>query len=259
MKSTKLAYILSLIIYVNIIKNVDSQNRIIGGVDANPYQYKFMAEIIDNSNGDFCGGSILNEKAILTSAHCVSQHPPHYYSVFVGSKFKGQGSKHSISEVLYHETYLSDLGFDHDIAVLAINPPITPDNFTSFTKLPILGPEYGNLCYAAGWGNLGNGTFPDRLQETMVRLIDPVTCQKIENYTTLVNVATHFCAGMSQGGKDSCQGDSGGPLVCLRAGGWVQVGITAFGMECGKAGQPGVYMNLSYFRGWVNRMLMKIV
>lgn len=48
------------------------------------------------------------------------------------------------------------------------------------------------------------------------------------------------------------QGDSGGPLV---ADGDQVVGIVAWGYRCTLDGQPGVYMNITYFGAWVKQTI----
>lgn len=58
-----------------------------------------------------------------------------------------------------------------------------------------------------------------------------------------------ICAGDTKlGGRDACQGDSGGPLVCDGQ----LAGIVSFGQYCGYAAYPGVYVNVSYYRNWIN-------
>ena len=72
-----------------------------------------------------------------------------------------------------------------------------------------------------------------------------------------------LCAGaedLSAGGKDSCGGDSGGPLMCQRSdGAWFQAGIVSFGTEngCGSPGHPGIYVDLSKYLDWMDRILQK--
>jgi secreted trypsin-like serine protease len=56
--------------------------------------------------------------------------------------------------------------------------------------------------------------------------------------------ATMLCAGRTN--LDTCQGDSGGPLFFKAVGpGYIQVGITSWGIGCGATGFPGVYTRLS--------------
>jgi Trypsin len=54
-----------------------------------------------------------------------------------------------------------------------------------------------------------------------------------------------LCAGRTN--LDTCQGDSGGPLFFKAAGspGYIQAGITSWGIGCGATGFPGVYTRLS--------------
>lgn len=53
-----------------------------------------------------------------------------------------------------------------------------------------------------------------------------------------------MCAG-GQEGEDTCKGDGGGPLICpMDDGSYVQTGIVAWGIDCGKNGIPGVYADV---------------
>ena len=38
----------------------------------------------------------------------------------------------------------------------------------------------------------------------------------------------------SSPGRDACVGDSGGPLLGRYRGAWRQLGVVAFGVQCGK-------------------------
>ena len=52
---------------------------------------------------------------------------------------------------------------------------------------------------------------------------------------------------------EPCQGDSGGPLTVSQQphAHHVLVGITSYGLECGKKGQYGIYSKISFYRDWI--------
>merc|ERR1712154_331639 len=62
-----------------------------------------------------------------------------------------------------------------------------------------------------------------------------------------VNIGdTKVCAGT--GTTDTCNGDSGGPLLADNIGQrWSVLGITSFGVECGRPDFPGVYTRVDRY------------
>ena len=51
---------------------VNDAQRIVGGTETAPNKYPWIVALWStDGNYQFCGGSILNQKFILTAAHCV--------------------------------------------------------------------------------------------------------------------------------------------------------------------------------------------
>lgn len=87
------------------------------------------------------------------------------------------------------------------------------------------------------------------MKQIQMDMVDYDTCQDKLRSTRLGQFfqldKSFNCAG-GQGGKDTCTGDGGGPLMCPGYDGYYyQTGITAWGIECGTAGVPGVYANVT--------------
>jgi trypsin len=127
---------------------------------------------------------------------------------------------------------------------MKLSTSIPTSSSISYAKLAASGsdPASGTTLSVAGWGTTSSGgnSLPVNLLKVDVPVISRATCNS--DYGSGRVTSAMFCAGLTQGGKDSCQGDSGGPIV--NAGSRVQLGVVSWGEGCAAAGAPGVYSNL---------------
>ena len=82
------------------------------------------------------------------------------------------------------------------------------------------------------------------MREAQIPITSRAECRTAYASADLIIDATMLCAGRTN--LDTCQGDSGGPLFFkATGGGFIQAGITGWGIGCGATGFPGVYTRLS--------------
>lgn len=106
-------------------------------------------------------------------------------------------------------------------------------------------------CWVGGWGRndfSANGAYQAIQKEVDVPIIDQTTCQNQLRATRLgqnfqLDFPSFVCAG-GEAGKDACTGDGGSPLVCSIGTNWFVIGLVAWGIGCGQANVPGVYVNV---------------
>ncbi|KAH0629213.1 hypothetical protein JD844_011110 [Phrynosoma platyrhinos] len=91
------------------------------------------------------------------------------------------------------------------------------------------------------------------LQEAQVDIIPLYLCNSYNWYAGSVSW-NMFCAGSEDGEVDTCQGDSGGPLMCYFPTDkkYYLIGITSFGVGCGRPKLPGIYVRIINYRKWVD-------
>jgi hypothetical protein len=233
-------------------------------------------------DGQFCGGTLIDDQHVLTAAHCVTYEPD---TVAVASGLRvvaktktlsnsdslgtGETGARRVIEVFIHPGFGENAGdgFHNDVAVLRLAEPVS-----GASTVRLIGADEGALwgagaggvnAFVAGWGDTDpldkrdpDSKFPATLRQTTVPLHSDATCSATVGggYGTAFERATNLCAGTLQSGTtlgtDSCQGDSGGPLTVSAPDGYRQIGVTSWGEGCAEH-TFGSYSRIDALRGWI--------
>ncbi|KAL2717985.1 trypsin-1-like [Vespula squamosa] len=235
--------------------------RIVGGSEANkgefPYQVSLQWGLSLANCRHFCGGSILNDRWILTAGHCILAVPS------IG-KFVVKAGKHNIryseikeqtvevSESFVHELYKGGVN-PYDIALVKLKTPLQLNDSVKKIGLPKSESIPKGNVTLSGWGSVSKTSvaeMPDILQKAILPVVNLETCKdalyKLIGPSPLHS--TNVCTGPLSGGYSACSGDSGGPLVQNST----VIGIVSWGIiPCGTSGAPSVYTRVSAYNDWI--------
>lgn len=233
-------------------------SRIIGGEQASAGEWPYMVALTTRDKSFvWCGGSLLNERYVLTAAHCVDKKDPSTMDVIVGAYDMDNISaaeRIRVKQIYVHQDYAYASG-GNDIAVLELESAPRLTQFTSIaTAADFNRINNGDLLTVIGFGtrkeeNGVKSDAPTKLHQVDVPFVQIEECRtKGGSYARQGDGV--FCAGTA--GKDSCSGDSGGPIFFRTNHGLTQMGVVSWGDGCGRSDKPGVYTKLSAFDTWLN-------
>jgi secreted trypsin-like serine protease len=241
------------------------QPKIIGGRPAGLGQFPWQVslQVTDQSNplrAHFCGGSIYNEKWIVTAAHCTYGLIPKEVAIVAGTiKLDSTSPRVAVDAIFVHHLYNRDRNHpDNDIALLRLQTPLTFG--AQVRKIALISPaeetsklNAGTLLDVTGWGSTAEGGNVVRdLQYVTVPYVERARCNRPLAYDGQIT-DNMICAGVEVGGKDSCQGDSGGPLATRDTGVERLAGVVSWGEGCARPDKVGVYARVAKFKDWVER------
>jgi len=244
---------------------IDQDFRIVGGRPSAAHSYPWLVALFHGSK-QFCGGSLIDDRHILTAAHCVAKLTQAQMSslrVVLGAhdlRRQDVGSTVSLTvgNVVYHKGYDANK-LINDIAILTLSSRVT---FSGKVKPICLNgdpavPAVGEYTRVAGWGSLREGLPQEKLPQEVDLFVwsNPQCGQRFGRIAPAGVVDSYLCAGRD--GKDSCMGDSGGPQIMQHRGVWTQVGVVSWGIGCGQGQFPGVYSRMSHFLPWVEEVIQK--
>ena len=254
-----------------IVNSRSLSARILGGGDAEIGDYPSVVALVSTgfSSSDqrlFCGGTLVDERWVMTAAHCVLdnfQQPLDPASIRVVAGFSDlslstPADEVQVVQVVVHPDFnLNQELPPNDIALVelaastaATVTPLFTGNSDLFT---------GSFGAIAGWGAIEfddpfRPVYPTILQDASVPLVSHEDCNSPESYDGIL-AESHLCAGFVEGEIDACAGDSGGPLYIRDSGQQMQAGIVSFGVGCGLPLFYGIYTDVSFFIPWLSEFI----
>jgi len=238
--------------------SVHPTEKVVGGHTAVPGDWGWMSTMRRNG-GFICGGSVIDDRWILTAAHCpFGNANPAVYIMDIGihdrNNHEAWGISHRVDLIRNHEQY-SSATLRHDISLMRLANKLVFDNFYIIPVcIPNGDEDWQNTNgWATGWGTLFSGGSVSRyLMQVHMRHLTHTRCKA--RFGTSVDTDLQMCGGDVGEGIDTCQGDSGGPYVFLSkkphhtVPTYYLVGLTSWGYGCGDG---GVYTRVSGYYNWI--------
>ncbi|XP_012215618.1 transmembrane protease serine 9-like [Linepithema humile] len=236
----------------------NEESRIVGGQTTSMNEFPWMARL-SYLNKFYCGGTLINDRYVLTAAHCVKGLIFRFMWFMIKVTFgehdrcieKGAETRYVVRVMTGDFSFLN---FDNDIALLRLNERVPLSDTIRPICLPsVYDNEYvGVNAIAAGWGTLQEEGKPScLLQEVEVPVMSLQACRNT-SYSPRMISDNMLCAGYLEGKKDSCQGDSGGPLIAEREDKKYElIGVVSWGNGCARPGYPGVYTRVTRYMDWI--------
>jgi trypsin len=153
-----------------------------------------------------CGGSLVYEDMVLTAAHCKGRVGDHLIIGIEDLDNDSVGVARVVTRQIVHARYFGGLlslifGDSNDIMLLKLDRPVSIQPVACATSKTT--PSSGETLTVMGFGLTSEDG------NSISRVLRQVDVVAIRDSTCDGNRNRDFCAGVSEGGKDSCQGDSG--------------------------------------------------
>ncbi|KAG5667069.1 hypothetical protein PVAND_015069 [Polypedilum vanderplanki] len=235
------------------------------GAQVNYGDFAFQAALFTMNDVYIGSGVIIDQFHVLTAAHKVYNISGTQIKVRVGD-WNLFATTEPFPALTINATFAIHPNFTvpnlkNNIAIITLSQRVPLGKYPTITNICLPNMNITNMrCFVSGWGKVDNTTTTQNILSSVdLPIVDQATCQTQLRNTTLgktfvLDKNSFICAG-GEAGKDSCTGDGGSPLSCFMGDRYYLVGLTAWGVGCGVANVPGVYVNVQSFVPWIQSFI----
>ncbi|XP_076299621.1 modular serine protease-like [Lasioglossum baleicum] len=264
---------------------------VVNGIAANiaefPWHATLFKAVNPNAKKEFhCGGTIIQERLLITAAHCVynertgRKEDPSKYFVAAGNIHRDYDYPHhnpamvektAVKNIYVPCEYNGMFGFyKADIAILEVTVPFV---FSTTLLKPICLDYPNNILFSnmsgrvAGFGRTALGESSFFLQTITVPYISNEKCKEASKTYESENYITYdkFCAGYTNGSA-VCNGDSGGGLIFRWSSVWYLRGIVSVSLGTKLEGETrqcdsstySLYTAVSSHMTWIEKSIRQL-
>ncbi|XP_025835992.1 brachyurin-like [Agrilus planipennis] len=209
--------------------------------------------LIYDSGQNFCGGSLITRRYVLTAAHCLFTRVESLIVILGAHRIREtESTQQRIPTTNYklHEQYNNNT-LENDLAMVYLPTPANLNRYVQLIALPsradVSNSFVGSEARASGWGftSSSGNDISAVLRYINVPVISNDVCRR--TFNQLVRAATICSSG--EGRKGLCFGDSGGPLVVDGK----LVGVASFvGYNGCEGGEPSAFSRVTSFLNWID-------
>ncbi|XP_077290821.1 transmembrane protease serine 9-like [Arctopsyche grandis] len=246
---------------------------IIGGTATTPNEFPHQAQLgYDNEtkNGiewNLCGGTLISEQWVMTTAHCHFSRNSREYVKYVWLAHEDLDKYpeylFNVVERVIHPEYRAPSIYN-DIGLLKLDKKVKYSEKIRPACLHVGNQINDQKAIATGWGITDNkfGNKSDALLKVTLDKFSYEECSQVyrpeRKSINGIRNDTQICYGGKTEAKDTCQGDAGGPLQIYNYGvhcTYTVIGITSVGRSCGIVNMPAVYTRVSAFVPWIESVV----
>jgi V8-like Glu-specific endopeptidase len=239
-------------------------------IDEFPWIVLLKYRTTNNKFNYGCHGNLINNRYVLTAAHCVDpqitlkKNNGNVSSVVLGEydisnnpdcityeKQKVCADEIKELQIAFfhiHPNYIRSSSYN-DIALIRLESNV---EFTEYIKPICLPPNYMNppnneTLWIAGWGSDENDVM-NQIKVKAKFVLKTNTCGVPVN-------STQYCAGSTENAR-TCPGDSGGPLMLRKAikktNRYFLIGVDSLGVwRCGTSSRIAIYTKVPSYMEWI--------